>query len=90
MKKFLVLIATLVLSITCLVGCNQQVFDFNYRFDKAYVKIGNEWKDVSVKTWNDYEGEQIQLTLQDGTVLVVHSANCILYNGELPLKEELN
>lgn len=84
MKKILAIVVTLMLSFMCFVGCNQQIIDVNYKFDKAYVKIGNEWKDVSVKTWGDYEGEQLQLILQDGTVLVVHSANCILYNGTLP------
>ena len=84
MKKILAIIATFTLSIMCLSGCNQQLIDLNYEFNRAHVKVGNEWKDVSVKTWSDYEGEQLQLTLQDGTVLVVHSANCILYNGTLP------
>lgn len=84
MKKFVALIAALILSVMCFVGCNQQVFDFNYEFKRAYVKVGNEWKDVEIKTWLDYDGEQLQLTLKDGTVLVVSSVNCILYNGTLP------
>lgn len=84
MKRFLAIVGTLMLCFTCFVGCNQQVFDTNYKFDKAHVKIGGEWKDVVVKKWGDYEGEQLQLILEDGTVLVVHSANCILYNGTLP------
>ena len=86
MKKFLAIIATLVLSTVCFTGCgNQQMFDTNYTFKKAYVKIGDEWKDLEVKTWTDYEdGEQLQLKLKDGTVFIVHSANCILYDGTLP------
>lgn len=85
MKKFLALIGAIMLSSMCFVGCNQQIFDTNYKFDKAYIKIGDEWKDVEIKTWTDYEdGDQFQLTLKDGTVLIVHSANMILYNGKLP------
>lgn len=84
MKRLLAIVVTLMLTIACCVGCNQQIIDTNYKFDKAHVKIGNEWKDVSVKKWGDYEGEQLQLILEDGTVLLVHSANCILYNGTLP------
>jgi hypothetical protein len=83
MKKLVAIISMLVLML-CFTGCNQQVFDTNYTFDRAYVKIGEEWKDIEIKTWGDYEGEQLQLKLQDGTVLVVHAANCILYNGKLP------
>ena len=84
MKKFVAIIFMLV-AILCFTGCgNQQIFDTNYTFTNAYVKIGDEWKDLKIKTWADYDGEQLQLKLQDGTVLVVHSANCILYNGKLP------
>ena len=84
MKKLVAIILMLVLML-CFTGCsNKQIFDTNYRFDKAYVKLGEEWKDLNIQTWTDYDGEQLQLKLQDGTVLVVHSANCILYNGKLP------
>ena len=85
MKKFLAAIVALLLPLMYLTGCNQQIFDFNYKFEKAYVKIGDQWKDVEIKTWTDYEdGDQFQLTLKDGTVLIVHSTNLILYNGTLP------
>lgn len=85
MKKLVAIIFMLV-AILCFTSCgNQQIFDTNYTFTKAYVKIGEEWCDLEIKTWRDYEdGEQLQLKLQDGTVLLVHSANCILYNGTLP------
>lgn len=84
MKKFIAIISLLVLML-CFTGCsNKQIFDTNYTFQRAYVKIGEEWKDFEIKTWKDYDGEQLQLKLQDGTVLIVHSANCILYNGTLP------
>ena len=85
MKKLVTIILMLVL-ILCFTGCgNKQIFDTNYTFKKAYVKIGEEWHDVQIKKWTDYEdGEQLQLNLHDGTVLIVHSSNCILYNGTLP------
>lgn len=79
-----VLIALLVLTVMVLTACNKQIIDFNLKFDRAYVKIGDEWKDVAIKSWNDYDGEQIQITLQDGTVILTSSVNCILYKGELP------
>ena len=93
MKKLVAIISMLVLML-CFTGCNKQIFDTgynkqifdtNYKFDKAYVKLGEEWKDLKIQAWTDYEDvEQLQLKLQDGTVLIVHSANCILYNGTLP------
>lgn len=79
-----ILIALLALTVIVLTACNKQILDFNLKFDRAYVKIGDEWKDVAIKSWNDYDGEQIQITLQDDTVILTSSVNCILYKGELP------
>lgn len=85
-KKILTLIIICLMIFMPLVisGCNYQMLDFNYTFTKAYVKIGDEWKDLEIIRWCDYEGEQLQLTLKDGTVMVVSSINCILYSGNLP------
>ena len=81
-KLFLIiLIAAIAVMFT---ACNKEVFDVKFKFTNAYVKVGEDWIDVEVKTWTDFEGEQIQLTLKDGTVLVVNSMNLILYNGTLP------
>lgn len=87
-KKLLVLLSVLSVGFACLASsCNKQLIDLDLKFTKAYVKIGDEWVDLNVKTWTDYEdGEQIQLTLGDGTVMLVHSANCILYKGKLPIE----
>lgn len=83
-KKFICLLVSM-LCVFAMVGCNKQMIDLNLSFDRAYVKIGDEWQDVEIKTWTDYEdGEQIQIKLKDGTVMIVHSANCILYKGNLP------
>lgn len=83
MKK-LTLIILIVAIAVMFTACNKEVFDVKFKFTNAYVKVGEDWIDVEVKTWTDFEGEQIQLTLKDGTVLVVNSMNLILYNGTLP------
>ena len=50
MKKFVAIIFMLV-AILCFTGCgNQQIFDTNYTFTNAYVKIGDEWQDLKIKT----------------------------------------
>lgn len=82
--SFILLIA---IAATVLVGCNKQVFDFEYKYTNAYIKIGDEWTDVKIKSWNDYDGEQIQIILEDNTVILTNSFNCILYNGNLPNKK---
>lgn len=83
MKKIALII--IIVAIVCmLTACNYQLFDYNYEFTNALVKVGDEWVNVEVKSWRDYDGEQIQLILNDDTVLLVCSVNCTLYNGTLP------
>lgn len=92
--KRLIVIFTLLVSIFLFTSCNQTecdgcfgnqtTFDFTKTYEHAYVKIGEEWVKLEVKQWTDYEGEQIQIVLPDGTVMLLHSANCILYSGDLP------
>ena len=87
MKKLVVIIIIIILIIVLavfLTACNKQIVDFNLKFTNAYIKVGDTWIDVEISKWTDYEGEQFQLTLKDGTVIVVSSINCILYNGKLP------
>ena len=87
MKKFLAGIflgATIIATAGLFAGCNYQMIDLNYQYTHAYVKIGEEWKDLEIKSWHDYDGEQLQITLKDGTVMLVSSYYCILYNGTLP------
>ncbi len=83
-KKIVAVLMTVTACMVCLAGCNRQVVDTKYKFDKALVKVGEEWITVDVKKWGDYEGEQIQLVLEDGTVMIVSYVNCILYKGTLP------
>ena len=81
----LVTMATLLITTSCQGGCNKELFDLQYAYNRAYIKIGEEWVDTPIKKWTDYEdGEQLQITLQDGTKMLVSSFNCILYYGELP------
>lgn len=87
MKKIflcLILILALFVGTVSLSGCNKQIFDFDFTFDHAYLKIGEEWKVLEIASWRDYEGEQYQIKLKDGTTMVVSSVYCILYRGELP------
>lgn len=80
MKRFLVTIVTLMIFALFLTGCGAQP-------TQAYVKIGNEWKNVSVKSWCEGHSDVLHLTLQDGTELFIHASNCILYDGTLPIKK---
>lgn len=86
-KLIIIVLFTVILSCSVLCGCNgcnYQILDTTYYYNKAYVKIGEEWVDLEIRTWDDYEGEQLQIKLIDGSILLVSSYNCILYYGELP------
>ena len=61
-----------------LTGCNQQIIDLNYTYDKAICNIGNEIKEIKLDKWADYEGEQLQINDEDGNVYLVSSYTCIL------------
>lgn len=86
-KNIILLFAIVALCLFPLVSCNKQIYDFNYEYTRAYIKVGEEWIDIPISKWCDYEGEQIQITLTDGSVILTSSYNCILYKGNLPKKE---
>ncbi len=61
-----------------MLNSNKQLFDFNQKFEYAYIC----WPDgtaerVKLVSWKDYDGEQIQITIDKGTY-VFHSTNCVL------------
>ena len=42
--------------------------------------MNNEKLELNVKTWTDYDGEQIQIITEDDKVYLVSSFNTILIN----------
>lgn len=80
-KNFIKLAAITIVGICILLGltgCNQQIIDLNYTFDKAICNIGNETKEIKIDKWNDYDGEQLQIIDKEGNVYLVSSYNCTL------------
>ena len=71
-------IITILLCLLFLTGCNKQVLDFEYTFDKAICQIGGETKEIKIKKWNDYEGEQLQIIDKEGNTYLVSNFNCTL------------
>lgn len=80
MKKFIVSLLLSLVVVFTFTGCNRELIDLNYHYNYALIKIKDEWVEFEIKSWNDYEGEQLQITLKDGRVLLVSSINCILMN----------
>lgn len=79
MKKIVSLIVVSCAALT-LGGCNRTLFDTNYTFNKAIITVGSQTYCYNIKSWRDYEGEQLQITLEDGSVILVSSYNTILIN----------
>ena len=78
MKK-LIILALAVAMIFTFAGCNKQVFDTTYTFDRAIISLPNGTiVEGKIDSWTDYEdGDQIQVKIGDTTYLV-HSSNIVL------------
>ena len=78
MKKLCVLLAGVILAFS-LAGCNRQVFDLTYKYDKAIIGLPDGTVvSGEVESWRDYEdGDQIQVKI-NGVTYLVHSTNITL------------
>lgn len=80
--KTIITIGALIVWLFCmlaLTGCgNHDMFDTEYTFHKAICNVGGEYKEIKIKQWKDYEGEQIQIIAKDGNTYLVSSFNCTL------------
>lgn len=71
---YVMVIATVALFAT---GCNKQVFDFKYTFDKAICNYNGDKFELKIDKWNDYDGEQIQV-VSDNKTYLLSANNCYL------------
>lgn len=79
--KYILAIAMIFVTMLTLVGCNKQVVDLKYNFNKAIIKLPDGTiVQGEVYSWRDYkDGDQIQVNIE-GVTYLVHSANCVLYD----------
>jgi ribosomal protein S1 len=79
MKKKIAIALTAALMTITLSGCNRQVFDTTFKYDRAIIYLPNgEVIDGKVQSWRDYENsDQIQVKI-DGVTYLVHSSNIVL------------
>ena len=76
-KKIILAIVS-VIALFIVTGCNKQVLDFDYTYHTAICNIGGEYKEIKLKSWTDYDGEQLQLKDYNGNTYLVSSFNCTL------------
>lgn len=80
-KKLLIAVLTAVMGLG-LTGCNKQIIDVTYSFEKAIIYLPNgEVIEGKVTSWNDYEGDQIQVKI-NGKQYLVHSSNIVLISEQ--------
>lgn len=81
MKKLIALcLAVLTLAaVLVLAGCNKQVVDLTYSYERAIIALPNgEVVEGKVTSWTDYaDGDQIQVRI-NGKTYLVHSSNVVL------------
>jgi len=81
MKKIIAVLLALVivLSVALLAGCNKQMVDLTYSYERAILCLPNgEVIEGKVSSWTDFEdGDQIQVRI-DGKTYLVHSSNIVL------------
>lgn len=78
MKRIFLAVISLMM-IIALSGCNRQLVDSTYKFDRAIIELPTgEIIDGAVESWMDYEdGDQIQVKIK-GVTYLVHSSNVVL------------
>ena len=81
MKKMIAMLLVLVAVFTgvILAGCNKQMVDLTYSYERAIILLPNgEVVEGRVSSWTDFEdGDQIQVKI-DGKTYLVHSSNVVL------------
>ena len=79
MKKILAILMIMLLMVATLSGCNKQIFDTTYSFDKAIISLPNgNVVEGKIDSWTDFEdGDQIQVVI-NGVTYLVHSSDIVL------------
>ena len=77
MKK--IIFVVLAFALVTFTGCNKQIIDTTYSFDKAIIELPNgEVVEGKVESWKDYDdGDQLQVKI-DGKTYLVHAGDICL------------
>ncbi len=72
-------LAMMIMVAGLLTGCNKQIFDTTYSYERCIVELPNgEVIEGEVESWTDYDdGDQIQVKI-DGKQYLVHSSDIVL------------
>lgn len=76
---FCIFLVTVILLCALLSGCNRQLVDLTYSYERAVISLPNgEIVEGKVTSWTDFEdGDQLQVKI-NGKQYLVHSSNVVL------------
>jgi hypothetical protein len=78
MKKILTVCVSALVGIMLMTGCNKQVVDLTYSYSYAQLRMPDGTiVEGKLNSWDDYEGDQLQVKI-DGVTYLVHSSNVVL------------
>ena len=78
MKKILTVCVSALAGVMLMTGCNKQVVNLTYSYPWAQLKMPDGTiVEGKLNSWDDYEGDQLQVKI-DGVTYLVHSSNVIL------------
>ena len=67
----------IILSVILLTGCNKDIWDTQYTFNRIVCNYNGEKFELKIDKWTDYEGEQLQIK-SDGKVYLLSANNCYM------------
>ena len=67
----------IILSVILLTGCNKDIFDTEYTFNKIKCNYGEDKFELKIDSWTGYEGEQIQIK-SDDKIYLLSANNCYM------------
>ena len=80
-NRIICVVACLMMLVGCMALCscgNYKMFNTTFTYSWAQIKLPNGTIiEGKVDNWTDYEGDQLQITI-DGTTYLVHAANAIM------------
>ena len=78
MRKFIASVVVRIGLPASLTACNKQVTDLTYSYSWTQIKMPDgSIVEGKLDSWKDYDGEQIQVTI-DGTTYLVSSINLVM------------
>lgn len=78
-KKYILLVVMLVIATVILCGCNTQIIDTTWKFDRAVISLANgRVIDGEVQSWLDFENSDMIQVKINGVSYLTHSSNVVL------------